>query len=599
MNTNEKSIKYNKYRFTYIIKLSKKINVYLPRMIGAIVSGVLNHLFTIAIATISAYIVGLAVQNKLKDMFFVLASTMIICLILRVVSYFSEMWLAHDVAFKVLADFRIMLLKSIERVSPAILLNMRSGQLASTLMSDVELLEWFFAHSFGSTLVAFIVPTILLIIMGLIHPIFPVMMLIFLAVLISIPCFLKSKADYQGEKVRRQLGEASSVTVEGIQGMKEILTLNYLKKYKEKNQNYMKKVYTSQLEYGKRLGTEGALIQGVLGIAVLSVMGVAAMLVSQGKIKFEWFPVIVVLSGMTFNPVIEICNVARNFGLIFAAANRVFLVLEAEPLVKDKWEHMDNQTIEPKISFKNVSFGYQEEYKKAIENISFEVKPGETVALVGASGAGKTTCVNLFLRYWDIKKGQICIGDKNIKDISLSNLRELTSVVLQEVYLFNTTIRENIKLGNPKATNEDVEKACKAAFAHDFIMKFPKGYDTIAGERGVFLSGGQRQRIAIARAILKNAPILILDEAMSSLDTENEKGIQKTLETIFQDKTTLVIAHRLSTIKSADHIVFMREGKIEEIGSHYELMQKDGFYKEMICSQFKKVKLEEYTEVVE
>ncbi|WP_053956664.1 ABC transporter ATP-binding protein [Inediibacterium massiliense] len=589
MNTNKKTIKSNKYRFTYIMKLSKKLHVYLPRVIGAIVSGILNHLFTIAIAAISAYMVGLAVQDKLKDCFFVLASTMVICLIMRVIAYFSEMWLAHDVAFKVLADFRIMLFQSIEKVSPAILLDMRSGQLASTLMSDVELLEWFFAHSFGSTLVAVIVPMVLIAFMGWIHPIFPIMMLIFLGVLVSIPCLLKDKADRQGEKVRCQLGDASAVTVEGIQGMKEILTLNYLKKYKEKNKNYMKKMYTSQLEYGKRLGTEGALIQGVLGIATLSIMGVAAMLVVQGKMEFEWFPVIVILSGMTFNPVIEICNTARNFGLIFAAANRVFLVLEAEPLVKDEGEHINNKDIYPKICFENVSFWYQEKQKKAVKNISFKVDHGETVALVGESGAGKTTCMNLLLRYWDVKEGRICIGDKNIKNISLSNLRQITSAVLQEVYLFNTTIRENIKLSNPEATNEDVEKACKSALAHDFIMKFPKGYDTVVGERGTSLSGGQRQRIAIARAILKNAPILILDEAMSSLDTENEKEIQKALKTNFQDRTILVIAHRLSTIQQADRIIFIREGKIEEIGSHDELMKKDGFYRQMISSQFKKV----------
>lgn len=562
-------------RFINTLKLSKKLNSYLPRMSSAIISGILNHIFVISVASISAYMVGLALQNKLQDKFITLTTLLIICIVLRTIAYFSEMWLAHDVAFKVLADFRIMLFKAIEKVSPAILLDMRSGQLASTLMSDVELLEWFFAHSFGSSIISIIVPLALITFMGIINPVFPIIMIFFLVILISIPLILKHKADAQGEKVRAQLGDASAVTIEGIQGMKEILMLNSLKRYKEKNKSYMEKMYKSQLEYGKRLGTEGALIQWTLGMASLSILGVAAILINNGSLKPELLPVIAILSGMSFNPVIEICNTSRNFGLIFAAANRVYQVLESKPLVVDNKNEVNIAELKPEIKFDNVSFSYKEKDKKAVQNINFSIKKGETVALIGESGAGKTTCVNLLLRYWDTHEGGIYIGDKNIKDISLSSLHQMTSSVLQDIYLFNTTIKENIKLGKADATDEEIKNACEMALAHDFIMEFPEGYDTLVGERGSSLSGGQRQRIAIARAVLKNSPILILDEATSNLDNENEKAIQKALKNSFKNKTTLVIAHRLSTIKEADKIIFMKNGKIKEIGTYNELVKKD------------------------
>lgn len=562
-------------RFINTLKLSKKLNNYLPRMSSAIISGILNHIFVISVASISAYMVGLALQNKLQDKFIILTTLLIICIVLRTIAYFSEMWLAHDVAFKVLADFRIMLFKAIEKVSPAILLDMRSGQLASTLMSDVELLEWFFAHSFGSSIISIIVPLALITFMGIINPVFPIIMIFFLVILISIPLILKHKADAQGEKVRAELGDASAVTIEGIQGMKEILMLNSLKRYKEKNKSYMEKMYKSQLEYGKRLGTEGALIQWTLGMASLSILGVAAILINNGSLKPELLPVIAILSGMSFNPVIEICNTSRNFGLIFAAANRVYQVLESKPLVVDNKNEVNIKALKPEIKFDNVSFSYKEKDKKAVQNINFSIKQGETVALIGESGAGKTTCVNLLLRYWDTHEGSIYIGDKNIKDISLSSLHQMTSSVLQDIYLFNTTIKENIKLGKADATDEEIKNACEMALAHDFIMEFPKGYDTLVGERGSSLSGGQRQRIAIARAVLKNSPILILDEATSNLDNENEKAIQKALKNSFKNKTTLVIAHRLSTIKEADKIIFMKNGKIKEIGTYNELVKKD------------------------
>nr|MDA3937053.1 ATP-binding cassette domain-containing protein [Actinomycetota bacterium] len=235
------------------------------------------------------------------------------------------------------------------------------------------------------------------------------------------------------------------------------------------------------------------------------------------------------------------------------------------------------------IEFSDVSFSYGDNGDDALKGVSFKVHTGETVALVGHSGAGKSTCINLLLRFWDVRTGEIRIGSRNIKNVSLESLRNTTSAVLQEVYLFNTTIRENIKLGSPNASDKEVEVAARHALAHEFISALPDGYDTITGEKGAQLSGGQRQRIAIARAILRDAPILVLDEAVSNLDTENEHDIQRALKHLRKGRTTLVIAHRLSTILSADRLVVLDRGRVAEAGAHEELVNRDGVYRELFA----------------
>ena len=255
-------------------------------------------------------------------------------------------------------------------------------------------------------------------------------------------------------------------------------------------------------------------------------------------------------------------------------------------MVEDRGKENRPAKLPPDIRFEHVTFRYQDGQEAAVKDLSFQLSPGETVALVGSSGAGKTTCTNLLLRYWDVEDGCISIGGTDIREISLDSLHQMTSAVLQEVYLFHTTIRENIRLGKPDATDQEVEWAAKAALAHEFILQLPEGYETKVEERGSSLSGGQRQRIAIARALLKNAPILIMDEAVSSLDTENEKEIQHTLNTVCRDKTILLVAHRLSTIASADRLIVLDHGRVVQTGRHEDLIRQDGYYRDLICKNF-------------
>ena len=575
-------------RVANMFSLIKTIKKHYSKMAFAAFCGVIKHLSTIGAAALCAYIVGLAAQGALLEVAGKLFTALGILVVLTALSNFGESFTAHEVAYRILVEFRIRLYSAVEKVCPAILLDMRSGQLASTLMSDVEVLEWFFAHTFSNIFVMVIVDIIILLYLGSLHWLLPLIILAFQIITLIIPFLMKSKADEQGRAVRDGLADANAVTVEGVHGMKEILTLNYKDLYREKNARYMKTLYNAQYAYGKRLGTEGALMEIAVGLAMLTTKLATIYMVFGNLLPFELYTTIVVLSVLCFNPIIEISSMARNFGIITAAADRVYRVLDAEPLVKDEGKDVDTEKLDMDVSFENVSFRYHVNSANAVDNISFNINQGETLALVGHSGAGKTTCANLLLRYWDVNEGSIKIGGTDLRDMSIKNIRGLASAVLQDVYLFNIPIKENIRLGNVNASDEDVILAAKKACAHDFIMSLPDGYDTNVGERGANLSGGQRQRVAIARAILKNSPILILDEAVSNLDTENERDIQQALKEIAKDRTTLVIAHRLSTIMAADKLIVLDNGKIVQAGTHAELIEENGLYKTLIEAQLEK-----------
>jgi ATP-binding cassette, subfamily B, bacterial MsbA len=268
-----------------------------------------------------------------------------------------------------------------------------------------------------------------------------------------------------------------------------------------------------------------------------------------------------------------------------AAAKRIFEVLDTEPEIRDRSGAIDASREFKAIEFRNLSFQYEE--TPVLKDIDMTVKAGETIAIVGKSGGGKTTLVNLVPRFYDVTGGAILIDGRDVRDLSLVSLRSLTAIVTQQTILFNDTVRNNIAYGNTTRPFDDVQRAARSAYADDFIRTLPEGYDTVIGESGVKLSGGQRQRIAIARALLKDAPVLILDEATSSLDTQSEREVQKALDTLMAGRTSFVIAHRLSTIMNADRIIVLKDGRIVEQGSHGELLARGGEYKNLYEQQFR------------
>ena len=321
----------------------------------------------------------------------------------------------------------------------------------------------------------------------------------------------------------------------------------------------------------------------MIGVLLLWVGGIE-VLSGEGLTPEDFLRFILLLFAM-MDPLRKLSkvNVALQTGA--ASAERVFSILDTLPTIVDKADAVKIDSFKEKIRFKNVSFRYESD-DKVLKDISFKIEKGSIVALVGSSGAGKSTLADLIPRFYDVNNGGITIDGHDVRDLSLNSLRRLMGVVTQETILFNDTVRANIAYGQKNVNDEQVILAAKAANALEFINDLSEGFDTVIGEKGVKLSGGQRQRLAIARAIMKNPPILILDEATSALDTESERLVQKALETLMANRTVLVIAHRLSTVTNADKIILLDKGEIKEIGTHNELMEKEGFYSNLYKIQF-------------
>ena len=322
--------------------------------------------------------------------------------------------------------------------------------------------------------------------------------------------------------------------------------------------------------------------------SIATVLGYGTHLITSGQMTAGAFASFVTSLLLLYKPVKTLGNTLTNIQNIFVAMGRVFELFDLHPNIKDKKDAITLKGLNNKVEFKNVCFEYVENHP-VLKNLSLTVNKNETVAIVGNSGGGKSTLVNLLPRFYDITSGSITIDGIDIRDLSLHSLRSHIAVVFQDNFLFSGSIRENILMGNPEATEEELNQAIESAHLQEMIEDLPDGIDTILGERGMTLSGGQRQRVAIARAMIKSTPIVILDEATSALDNKSEAIVQKALDNLIKNKTVFVIAHRLSTIKNANRIAVINEGELVELGNHDELMSiPSGQYKALYEMQFKK-----------
>lgn len=388
----------------------------------------------------------------------------------------------------------------------------------------------------------------------------------------------------KSNRVQKEQGYFLSILEETLTGLKIIKSFNandqFDKRFRESTERYFN--FSNKLINRQNLASPLSEFLGISAIAALLWYGGRMVLVEE-TLNAGLFITYMALSYQILTPAKTISKASYSIKKGNAAAARILEILEKENSIADSQGSKSKHSFDESLTLKNVWFKY--EYEWVLEDFSAEIKKGRTVALVGPSGSGKSTITNLITRFYDIQKGDIQIDGTSIKDIQLNSLRNLIALVTQDSILFNDTIKQNLRVAAPEATDEEMIDALKVANAYRFVKTLPKGLDTIVGDGGNKLSGGQKQRISIARAVLKNAPILVLDEATSSLDTESERLVQEALKRIMENKTSLVIAHRLSTIKNADEIIVLDQGKIIERGDHQELIKKDQLYRKLVEMQ--------------
>lgn len=387
-------------------------------------------------------------------------------------------------------------------------------------------------------------------------------------------------------RIQSKLADISSYFARTISGIKIIKSFASEDWEKSHFSQENKAQYSVSMKRVKINAYQLPLIELISTLGIVTVFWFGFWQVITGKLSTGWFIGFIAMVGLVYKPIKTITTFNTSLQQAYASAERIFEILDVQPEVYDSPSAISLKRINGNVEFRDVTFWY-ESGKPVLNHINLKVKAGESIAIVGPSGAGKTTLVNLIMRFYDVKEGEITIDGYPISRISLKSLRSQIGLVPQETILFSGTIKENIAYGRFSATDEEIIQSAKSANIHDFIMQLPKGYNTHIGERGMQLSGGQRQRISIARAILKDPRILILDEATSSLDTESEMLIQDALANLMKGRTTFIIAHRLSTVMNSDRIVVLNNGEIVESGTHNQLLAMDGLYRKLCSTQFR------------
>lgn len=486
-------------------------------------------------------------------------------------------YLNHYAALHYVADLRTRLYRKLQHMSLRYFHKSRTGDLTGRVVNDAMDAEILLAHvipDFVVNILTFIGVGALLF---TINWQLALMSLVTIPILLGITVWQSHHVTPVWKENSRVRGELSGTVQDNLSGIKEIQIFNQQKHEEEKVSGLSLKHSMAYIKASFFFETTYPLLAFITALGTVIVVVYGGHLLGKGEIAIADIVGIVMYLSMFYGPVKSFSGLVERAGEAGAGCRRVFEVIDEVPDVKEKKNPAVLPRVKGDIQLKDLSFSYNEEIP-VLQKTSLNISAGQTVALVGTTGVGKSTIANLINRFYDPQAGAVIIDGVDIRDVTLSSLRDNISMVLQDTFLFNGTVYENIVYGWKEATREDVIAAAKAANAHDFIEKMEEGYDTVIGERGVRLSGGQKQRLSIARAILRNSPILILDEATSALDTKTEQEIQAALDEISKERTTLVIAHRLSTIRHADLIVVLEGTGIAELGTHDELMACGGIY---------------------
>lgn len=521
---------------------------------------------------------ALSNAEKLRQLYLWLGGTAIVFFLLRPPIEYFRQYYAQYVSNKILYDIRGYLYGHLQRLSLRYYANTRAGEIISRMINDVEQTKNFVMIGLMNVwldLATIIIAIIIMLTMDVSLTVVALLAFPFYA--FSVKYFFGRLRDLT--RARSQaLANVQSYLHERVQGM-SIIKSFALEKHEQKifndtNDQFLEKA----IDHTKWNAKAFAVVNTITDVAPLMVIGYAGYQVIQGDLTLGTMVAFIAYIERLYSPLRRLVNSSTTLVQSLASMDRVFELIDEDYDVTDKEKAHDLKVVDGKLEFRDVSFHYNDGGTEVLSNLNFTVKPGETVAFVGMSGGGKSTIVSLIPRFYDVTSGAIYMDDHDLRDVTTHTLRDQIGLVLQDSILFSDSVKANILMGKPGATDEEVVAAAKAANADEFISQLPEGYDTKVGERGVKLSGGQKQRVAIARVFLKNPPILILDEATSALDLESEALIQDSLERLAHDRTTLIVAHRLSTITHADQILVIDHGKLAEKGTHNDLMKQQGVY---------------------
>ena len=528
---------------------------------------------------------ALTVNEKIKQLFMMLGVFMFIFVVVRPPIEYFRQYLAQWTGNKILYDIRDKLFDHLQALSVRFYADRKVGEIISRVINDVEQTKTFVITGLMNVWLDLVTIIIALSIM------FTMDVKLTLVSMIIFPFYILSVWFFFGRlrKLTRNrsaaLADVQAFLHERIQGMTIVKSFaiesNESKRFGVENKEFLNKA----TDHAKWNALSFGVVNTITDIGPLLVIGFGAMSVIQGNLTVGVLAAFVAYMERLYGPLRRLVSSSTMLTQSIASMDRVFQLFDETYDIEDKPNALPLPASNGHVRFNDVTFKYHDDDSYVLKDINLDIQAGETVAFVGMSGGGKSTLISLIPRFFDVTTGSIEIDDYKITDVTVKSLRDQIGMVMQDNVLFSDTIKENILLGLPNATDDEVIEAAKQANAHDFIMNLPQGYDTQVGERGVKLSGGQKQRIAIARVFLKNPPILILDEATSALDLESESIIQETLETLSKDRTTIIVAHRLSTITHADKIVVLKDGEVVETGNHQTLMAAKQYYYDLYSIQ--------------
>ena len=520
----------------------------------------------------------LTAEEATRQLFYWLGGTMLVFFLIRPPVEYYRQFYAQYVSNKILYDIRENLYSHLQKLSLSYYSNTRAGEIISRVINDVEQTRNFVM--IGLMNVWLDLATIVIAIVIMLTMDIPLT----IVTLIAFPFYGYSVMHFFGKlriltrKRSQALADVQSYLHERVSGVSVIKSFALeeieQERFDKTNDNFLEKA----IDHTRWNAKAFAVVNTITDVAPLLVLAYAGYQVINGSLSVGTMVAFIAFIERVYSPLRRLVNSSTSLTQSFASMDRVFELMEEKYDITDKEDAVPLPPMIGEVEFDNVNFSYEAEGEMVLKGIDFKVSPGETVAFVGMSGGGKSTIVGLIPRFYDVISGAVRIDGYDLRDVKIKSLRDQIGIVMQDSILFSDSVKSNILMGKPDATDEEVFAAAIAANAHDFIKELPEGYDTRVGERGVKLSGGQKQRVAIARVFLKNPPLLILDEATSALDLESEALIQDSLEVLANERTTLIVAHRLSTITHADKIFVVDTGEIKEMGTHDELMKKEGIY---------------------